>query len=69
MDIFISAKGWWNVKCHACGQLARVFVSGHSSRNSPREIVLPVGVDEALSHDVIQTFLHTIRIDGYDTKS
>ncbi|XP_052790715.1 tRNA-splicing endonuclease subunit Sen15-like [Mya arenaria] len=68
MDL-CEAKGWWNVKCHACSELSRVFVSGHANRNTPRELVLPVGVEETLSHDVIQSFLKTVRLEGYSTES
>lgn len=62
-------KGWWNVKTHACEELSVVFLSGHASRNKPREVILPVSVNTSLSHAQIQKYIHAVRLPEYPTDS
>lgn len=62
-------KGWWNVKCHACKQLSVVFLSGHASRNKPRDLVLPVSVGDSFSQETLHKYLHTIKLEGYQSDS
>lgn len=65
--LLFAGKGWWNVRCHACEELSKVYLSGHASRNKPREIVLPVSVECALSPSDIKKYLKALQLPEYVT--
>ena len=60
-------KGWWNVRTHLCEELSIVFLSGHASRNKPREIIIPMTSDTKLSPAQIQTYIQTVKIPDQNT--
>lgn len=62
-------KGWWNVNTHFCEEQSLVFLSGHASRNKPREIILPVSMDTKLSPAKIQSYIQTVKLPDYHTDS
>ncbi|XP_045200750.2 tRNA-splicing endonuclease subunit Sen15-like isoform X1 [Mercenaria mercenaria] len=62
-------KGWWNMKTHLCQELSVVFLSGHASRNKPREIIIPMSADTVLNPAQIQTYILTVKIPDHHTNS
>ncbi|XP_045200767.2 uncharacterized protein LOC123554575 isoform X2 [Mercenaria mercenaria] len=60
-------KGWWNMKTHLCQELSVVFLSGHASRNKPREIIIPMSADTVLNPAQIQTYILTVKIPDHHT--
>eukprot|EP00105_Crassostrea_gigas_P038413 XP_019922561.1 PREDICTED: tRNA-splicing endonuclease subunit Sen15-like [Crassostrea gigas] len=60
-------RGWWNVKLHGCLDLDMAFISGHPTREDPREIVLPLQSSDNLSPDCLQHYLQNIKLDDYET--
>ncbi|XP_048774864.2 uncharacterized protein LOC125679597 [Ostrea edulis] len=61
-------RGWWNVKLHCCLDLDLAFISGHPTREEPREIVLPILSSDSISPDCLQQYLQNIKVDGYETQ-
>lgn len=62
-------KDWWNVRAHVCEELSIVFLSGHASRNKPREIIIPMTCDTQLSPAQIQTYIHTVKLPDQKSNS
>jgi len=61
-------KGWWNVRCHACEESSKVFLSGHSSRNKPREIIVPLSVESSLTPVDMNRYTTIKWLSDYDTQ-
>ncbi|KAK3594716.1 hypothetical protein CHS0354_001540 [Potamilus streckersoni] len=61
-------RGWWNVKTHGCHEMNIFFLSGQSSKSSPREIILPISSTSSLSPADIQQYLQIIKVDNSPTK-
>ncbi|XP_061189423.1 tRNA-splicing endonuclease subunit Sen15-like [Saccostrea echinata] len=60
-------RGWWNVKLHGRKDLDLAFISGHPTREEPREIILPLLSSDSISTHCLQQYLKEIKVDGYET--
>ncbi|OWF44536.1 tRNA-splicing endonuclease subunit Sen15-like [Mizuhopecten yessoensis] len=61
------AKQWWNLDLHPCCELDLVFISGHATRHTPRELVLPLPRGCTVTPSDLQTYLHTLNLESYHT--
>ncbi|XP_033731139.1 tRNA-splicing endonuclease subunit Sen15-like isoform X2 [Pecten maximus] len=60
-------KQWWNVDLHPCHDLDLVLISGHATRHTSRELVLPLPRGCSVSPSDLQNYLHKASLGDYHT--
>ena len=55
-----SVRGWRDVNLHYCERLQTPFITGRPSLSADLEAVLPMAVDESLSHQQMQSLFSSL---------